>query len=285
VSVLAALPAHISGHATALLSAEGGGDGFKDKYPLGPQSFVFKSLWDFSIFGLHVHVTRLVTMMLVAAFLVIVLFLAASRRASIVPGRLQFLGESTYGFIRNGVAREVIGPEEGLKFAPYLTCLFVFILFLNFYEILPFAQTPVTGRIAIPGVLAVISLVMFNYVGIKKQGFGRYFKGMLFPPGVPKPLYILLTPIEFFSTIIARPFTLAVRLLMNMFAGHLLLLVFTVGTIYLADRPNISKVFTPVSFLMAVLLTFFELLIIAIQSYVFTVLTAVYVSGALAEEH
>jgi F-type H+-transporting ATPase subunit a len=108
---------------------------------------------------------------------------------------------------------------------------------------------------------------------------------MCFPPGVPKPLYVLLTPIEIFSTLIARPFTLAVRLLMNMFAGHLLLLVFTTGTLYLATQHNFSKVFTPVAFLMAILLTFFELLVIAIQSYVFTVLTAVYVSGALAEEH
>jgi F-type H+-transporting ATPase subunit a len=285
VSVLAALPVHISGHASALLSAEGGGEGFKDKYPLGPQSFVFKSMWDFTIFGLTVHVTRLVTMMLTATFLIIVFYLLASRNAKIVPNRLQFMGESIYGFIRNGVAREVIGPEEGLKFAPYLTCLFSFILFLNLYEILPLAQTPVTGRIAIPGVLALISWAMFNYVGIKKHGAGAYFKEMCFPPGVPKPLYVLLTPIEIFSTLIARPFTLAVRLLMNMFAGHLLLLVFTTGTLYLATQHNISKIFTPVAFLMAVLLTFFELLVIAIQSYVFTVLTAVYVSGALAEEH
>ena len=249
MSVLAALP---TAHVTALLSAEGSGEGFKDKYPLGPGSFVFKSLADFTVFGLHFHITRLVTMMLSATALIIIFFLFASRRPTLVPRRLQFLGESIYGFIRDGVAREVIGPEDGLKFAPYLTCLFVFIFFLNFYEILPFAQTPVTGRIAIPGVLAVISLVMFNYVGIKKQGAGRYFKGMLFPPGVPKPLYVLLTPIELFSTLIARPFTLAVRLLMNMFAGHLLLLVFTTGTLYLASQHNISRVFTPVSFLMAV---------------------------------
>ena len=215
MTALAALPAYISGHATAVLSAGGGGEGFKDKYPLGPQSFVFKSMWDFTIFGLTFHVTRLVTMMLTATFLIIVFYLLASRHAKIVPNRLQFIGESIYGFIRNGVAREVIGPEQGLKFAPYLTCLFSFILFLNLYEILPLAQTPVTGCIAIPGVLAVISWAMFNYVGIKKHGAGAYFKEMCFPPGVPKPLYVLLTPIEIFSTLIARPFTLAVRLLIE----------------------------------------------------------------------
>jgi F-type H+-transporting ATPase subunit a len=282
VSVLASLPAV---QARAMVFAAEGGDGFRDKHPIGPESFAFKSLWDFTIFGLTFHVTRLVTMLVFGIVVVGAFFLLSSRKASVVPGRLQFAGESIYAFIRNGVAGEVIGPEAGLKFAPYFTVLFSFILMMNLFEILPFAQTPVTGRIAFPAILAIISWVLFNYVGIKHHGAGPYFKNMLFPPGVPKPLYVLLTPIEFFSTIIARPFTLAVRLLMNMFAGHLLVLVFTTGTLYLASQDNFSKIFTPVSFLMAIVMTFFELLVIGIQAYVFTVLTAVYVSGALAEEH
>jgi F-type H+-transporting ATPase subunit a len=282
VSVLASLqPLQVR----AMGYASEGPNGFRDKHPIGPESFAFKSLWDFTVFGLTIHITRIVTMLIFGIIVVAAFFLLGSRKAKVVPGRLQFAAESIYAFIRNGVAGEVIGPEQGLKFAPYFTVLFSFILMMNLYEIIPFAQTPVTGRIAFPFILATISWVLFNYVGIKHHGTGPYFKAMLFPPGVPKPLYVLLTPIEFFSTIIARPFTLAVRLLMNMFAGHLLVLVFTTGTLYLATRDNISVIFTPVSFLMAILMTFFELLVIGIQAYVFTVLTAVYVSGALAEEH
>jgi F-type H+-transporting ATPase subunit a len=75
-------------------------------------------------------------------------------------------------------------------------------------------------------VLAAISYVLFNWVGIRQQGVGPYFKNNLFPAGVPKPLYVLITPIEFVSTFVFRPFTLAVRLFANMLAGHLLLAIF-----------------------------------------------------------
>jgi F-type H+-transporting ATPase subunit a len=108
---------------------------------------------------------------------------------------------------------------------------------------------------------------------------------VLFPPGVPLPLYILITPIEIASTLVFRPFTLAVRLFANLFAGHLLLTIFASGTIFLLNVDNFSKVFVPAPFLMSVIMTFFELLVATLQAYVFTVLTAVYVSGALAEEH
>ena len=99
--------------------------------------------------------------------------------------------------------------------------------------IIPFAQISPTSRIAIPAFLAAITYVLFNWVGIRSQGLGPYFKDNLFPPGVPKPLYVLLTPIEIASTFIFRPFTLAVRLFANMFAGHLLLVIFALGTVYL----------------------------------------------------
>jgi F-type H+-transporting ATPase subunit a len=95
----------------------------------------------------------------------------------------------------------------------------------------------------------------------------------------------LITPIEIASTLIFRPFTLAVRLFANMFAGHMLLVIFALGTVYLLTVGNISVIFAPVSFVMAIVLTFFEFLVIVLQAYVFTVLTSTYISGALAEEH
>jgi F-type H+-transporting ATPase subunit a len=98
-------------------------------------------------------------------------------------------------------------------------------------------------------------------------------------------MYVLVTPIEVFSTLIVRPFTLAVRLFANMFAGHLLLLVFTLGGIYLLTVGNFSAIFAPVSLAMSVVMTFFELLVEVLQAYVFTILTATYIAGALEEEH
>ncbi|MDQ1672747.1 MAG: F-type H+-transporting ATPase subunit a [Frankiaceae bacterium] len=267
----------------SLLLAAESHPGFQDEYPIGPSSFEFKSLSDFTLFGLHVAVTRLVTMAFFATIVLCLFFLIALRKPKLVPGRTQFIAESIYGFVRDKIARDVMGPD-GLRFASYLTCLFVFIFVLNLYEILPLAQAPVTGRIAYPAVLAIITWVLFITVGIKKQGLGTYFKGALFPPGVPKFLYILLTPIEFVSTFIFRPFTLAVRLFANMFAGHLLLAVFATGTVYLLTVGNFSVIFFPVSFLMTLVMTFFELLVQVLQAYVFVVLTATYVSGAM-EEH
>ena len=252
--------------------------------PPSTDTFIFKPFFTFDVGSVHFIVNRLTTMLFFGVLLIVAFFWAAFRNPKLVPGKMQWAGESAYNFIRDGVAREVIGPE-GVRFAPYLTVLFSFVFVMNFYGILPGAQVPVTGRIAYPAVLAVISLVIFNYVGIRRQGARKYFKDNLFPPGVPVGMYIILTPIEALSTFIVRPFTLAVRLFANMFGGHLLLLVFFTGTAYLLTVGNFSIVFSPITFIMSIVLTAFELLVEALQAYIFTILTAVYVSGALAEEH
>ena len=121
-------------------------------------------------------------------------------------------------------------------------------------------------------------------VGIRRHGL-KYFKYALIPPA---PWYVLpiLIPIELISTFLVRPFTLAVRLFANMFAGHVILLVFTLGGFVL---PNAESLFIkPISLLswaLAVALTFLEALVALLQAYIFVVLTASYVQGALAEEH
>jgi F-type H+-transporting ATPase subunit a len=267
----------------SLLLAAESHPGFQEEHPIGPQSFEFKSLADFTLFGLHVSVTRLMTMMFFAVIVLAVFFVLALRKPKLVPGRAQFYAESVYGFIRDQIGRDVIGPE-GVRFAAYLTSLFVFIFVLNLYEILPLAQTPPTSRIAIPGFLAVISWALFIWIGVRQKG-ARYFKEAIFPPGVPKPMYVILTPLELISTFIVRPFTLAVRLFANMFAGHLLLLIFFSGALYMWSVGGLQYAFGTLAFLIGIILTFFELLVIALQAYIFVTLTAVYVSESLAEEH
>jgi len=248
-------------------------------------SFLYKPLVHFEIAGQKFEITKLTLLLYFAILLIGGLFVLATRNPKIVPGKGQWLAEETYGFVRNGIAVDVIGPEAGARFAPYLTSLFLFILALNLFEIVPIAQVPVTGRISIPAALAAISWLMFNYLGIKRHGFGGYLKAVCMPPNVPWWIYPILIPIEFISTIIIRPFTLAVRLFANMFAGHLLLLVFITGATYLFGVGGFSYFFGGVSFAMSILITFFELLVDALQAYIFTILTAIYVSGALAEEH
>lgn len=253
--------------------------------PPDTSSFLFKPLVHFSVAGQRFDITKLTLLTYFGVLVIAGALLWATRNAKIVPGKAQWLAEETYGFVRNGIAVDVIGPEAGAKFGPYLTSMFLFIIVLNLYEIVPVAQVPVTGRISIPAFLAGISWVMFNYLGIKRRGFRGYFKSVCLPPDVPLWIYPILVPIEFFSTIIIRPFTLAVRLFANMFAGHLLLLVFITGATYLFGVGGISYFFGGVSFLMSIVITFFEFLVDVLQAYIFTILTAIYVSGALAEEH
>jgi F-type H+-transporting ATPase subunit a len=228
--------------------------------------------------------TKSTLMVWLAVALIIVFFLVTYRSPKLVPTRWQWLSEAIYGFIREGVTREVIG-REGLKFAPYLTTLFCFILVTNIFGIIPLLQISPNAHIAFPAVLAVISYVLFNYVGIRKHGFGKYVK-MNLMPDAPLAMMPLLIPIEFFSTFILRPITLALRLFANMFAGHMLLLVFTVGGFVLLGANNILiQGVSVISWAMAIILTLFELIVAVLQAYVFAVLTASYVQGALAEEH
>jgi F-type H+-transporting ATPase subunit a len=265
----------VSGPATVL--ADGGVPG----WPPSVHDFYLPSL----VAGAGPWLTKFTLLVWLAVALILVFFLIAYRSPRLVPTRMQWLAEEIYGFARNGIAKDVIGPD-GLRFAPYLASLFIFILVTNIFGILPFIQISPNSHIAYPAVLAAISYILFMYLGFRKHGFIGYFKATLVIPGVPWPMLLLVAPIEFFSTFILRPFTLALRLFANMFAGHVIILVFTLGGFVLLNAQSLFiKPISLVSWAMAIALTFFELVVAALQAYVFALLTASYVQGALAEEH
>lgn len=227
-------------------------------------------------------VNKTVLLMWVTVLLVGVVFIAVGRNFQRVPGKFQALIEAIVKFVDEGIVGEVIGPK-GKRWTPFLLTLFLFVLFLNIFEVVPVVNFPSTGRFAVPFYLAIQSWVIFIVVGIVHQGFS-YFGHALFPPGVPKPLYVLITPIELVSTFIVRPFSLAVRLFANMFAGHLLLTVFFLLTAAVwAASPSI--VILPVTFAGAVALTAFEILVSLLQAYIFTILTAVYIGDSMEAAH
>jgi F-type H+-transporting ATPase subunit a len=245
------------------------------------------SVKDFYLSGwLYPWITKFTVLVWLAVAVIIIFFVTAYRKPQIVPTKMQWIAESVYGFARNNVAGEMLGIKDGVRFAPYLATLFSFLVLTNLMSIIPFIQISPNAHIAFPAVLAIISYIMFNYVGIKKFGAGKYFKDHLVPPNVPKPLYVLITPIELLSTFILRPFTLALRLFANMFAGHVILLVFTLGGfVLLGANAWYIKPISLVSWAMAIILTFFEALIAILQAYVFILLTSSYIQGALAEDH
>jgi F-type H+-transporting ATPase subunit a len=237
-----------------------------------------------ALFGLDGWLTKFTLFLWIGVGLIILFFLVAYRNPKLVPSKGQWMAESVYGFARDTIATPMIG-HDGVRFAPYFATLFVFILLTNLWAIIPFVQISPNSHIAFPVMLAVISYVLFITVGIRKHGFWKWFK-ITVVPSAPWYILFLVTPIEFFSTLIVRPVTLSVRLFANMFAGHMILLVFTLGGFALFGAQTLAlKPIGLLSWAMAIALTFLEALVILLQAYVFVVLTASYITGALAEEH
>jgi F-type H+-transporting ATPase subunit a len=211
--------------------------------------------------------------------------LALRQNHNEAPKGIRNLAETIVEFIEDGVVMQTMG-KDGLAWTPFLLTMFMFIYLCNVPGIIPFFQMPATARMAVPMFLALLVWVIYNATGIKHQGFLGYFKSTLFPPGVPKALYILVTPIEFISAIIVRPFSLAVRLFANMMAGHILLVTFALLSEALFQAKD--KVLIPVGilpFFMLIFLTSFEVLVAFLQAYIFAMLTAVYIGGATHPEH
>ncbi|MEC8975761.1 MAG: F0F1 ATP synthase subunit A [Actinomycetota bacterium] len=236
-------------------------------------------LFDGSIFELN----KVGLIYLWAMLAPLVLFVLAIRKNALVPRGVQTVAESSVNFVRENVVMQTMGPD-GLRYMPFLMSLFFFIFFANITEVIPFIQFPANSRMAAPAVLAIIVWLVFNAVGIKNQGFFGYFKNTVIPPGVPGALLPLVAVIEFVSTFLVRPFSLAVRLFANMLAGHLLLVTFAVLTTALwTPGPLAAIVWAP--FVVLIGLTGFEILVAFLQAFIFTILTAVYIGGALHPEH
>lgn len=218
--------------------------------------------------------------LLMTAVLVAVMYLAF-RSPKIIPRGLQNVAEIGLVFVKEQIAEEVLGKETGRKFFPLIATIFFTVLFLNISGVIPFLNISSNARIGMPLVLAAIAYIAFNYVGIKKYGFFTYMRSSIVVPNVPPALHVLLIPIEFVSTFILRPFTLTVRLMANMLAGHIMLVLFFSATWYfLFDATAWMKVFSPFSLIAGLGFTLFELLVVFLQAYVFALLTAVYIGLA-----
>ncbi|WP_295658594.1 F0F1 ATP synthase subunit A [uncultured Nocardioides sp.] len=249
--------------------------------PIGPDR-----TFEFLGQEMYLGVTKPMLQLLLAAGLVFGFFYLASRKRAMVPGKLQFVGEQAYGFVRNSMGRDIIGSHDFMRFVPYLFALFFFILVNNVFATIPGIQFPTFSRSGMVYGLALLSWVIYNAVGIKKHGFVGYFKHQSVPAGVGGPILLLLVPLEFLSNIVVRPVTLALRLFANMFAGHLLLILFALGGEYLVLEMAIQ--YAPVgilAWLLFIAIAFLELLVQFLQAYVFVLLNAMYISGAVSEEH
>jgi F-type H+-transporting ATPase subunit a len=236
------------------------------------------------------QVNRTVFLIFLAAAIVVALLYFAFRRPSLVPSKFQAAIESLVGVVRNDIAVGIIGPD-GIKYFPYLLSIFLFILVGNLFEITPLINFPITSRMAIPLFLALVTWVIFLVVGIRKQGL-KYFGELLWPPGVPTGLKPLVGVIEFVSTILVRPFSLAVRLFANLVAGHVMLsLLLVTGWIFISNlvtnygEIGLKGIAGFAWFGLGLGIWVFELLVAVLQAYIFTLLSAVYIESSLHPAH
>jgi len=197
--------------------------------------------------------TNYMFFMLIALTLLAVFFVVASRKASLVPKGIYNIAEAGVSFVRDSLCVDIMGPE-GRKYFPFIGW-------------------------------GIVVFIVYNAIGIKKSGVGPYVKSFV-PSGTPAWLSPLIFLLEIVSHLL-RPFTLGVRLFANMYAGHIMLGVFAVFmAVSLEHFTASSAVVLPLSFLMQVILRAFELFVAVLQAYIFSILTAVYINGALHQtEH
>jgi len=226
--------------------------------------------------------------MVVFGVTAVVLSLALARvsgRLKPVPSRSQFAVEGVYSFVRNSLGRDIIGTKDFKPFIPLLFSLFTVILVNNLFGVIPFVQFPTFSRLGYAIALMSVVYVTYHTVGIRRKGFIGWLKSFV-PSGLPGWIVPLMFVLEFATFVIIRPATLALRLMGNMLAGHLLLLVFTLGGEYLLLHSTvINKAPGVMSFGMTLVMSAFEILVEFLQAYVFVLLTAVYIAGAVADEH
>jgi F-type H+-transporting ATPase subunit a len=233
-------------------------------------------------------VNRTMVYFFLAALVIIATLYFAYRKPRVVPTKFGVAVDSLVRLVRDDIAVGVIG-HGGEKYAPYLLSLFLFILVGNLFGLTPLINFPLGSRMAIPAFLALVTYLIFVIAGIAKQGLG-YFGHLLWPPGVPMALKPLIGIIEFVSTLLVRPFSLAVRLFANLVAGHTMLtLLLGSGIFFLANIGSIGVMKGGVVgllwFVFGFAIYLLEILVAVLQAYIFTLLSAVYIQTSVHPEH
>jgi len=231
------------------------------------------------LFGIDLSINKIIWFLWIGAAVTFLILFIGSRALKDRPGAYQVIVEELYGFGRKFLAGQM--GEEGMKFLPYTLSLFVFILVLNLIGLFPNSY-PVTSNITFTLVLAVFTLLIYNYVGIRRNGLMTCLKSFV-PSGMPaKPI---MAPFMFFvealQQFITQPLTLAVRLYANILAGHMIIFLFLGFILYLGTW--VALVSVPLT----IVFYAFEIFVAIIQAYIFAILTQVYIELAMfaGEDH
>lgn len=227
-------------------------------------------IYRITVFGIDISITNGVITMWTATILTIVFYFYVSRNLKLIPAKIQNVAEIIILFIRDEVASEI--KENNDKWLYFLIALFSFILMNNLVALMPGFQGSTTN-LNTTGTLAGIVFVVVQAAGIYKHGLIGYLRSLL-PEEVPWPILIFMAPVEIVSQL-AKPFSLAMRLFANMFAGHAIMIIFLSLIIifknyFIAPFPLIGNV----------MFSILEILLSIIQAFVFTYLTSLYIATA-----
>ncbi len=213
-------------------------------------------------------------------------FMIAMRNPKLVPRGVQNFAEICLDFVRVHIAEEILGKEQGRRFLPVIATIFFAVFAMNLPTIIPGLNISPNARIGFPLMLAVLGYVTFIYAGSKRYGFAKFIKASVVIPGLPPALHILVVPIELVSTFILRPATLTIRLMANMLAGHLIIVLLFSATNFFFWQLNGWSLLAVGTSVLSVAFTLFKLLVLFLQAYIFALLVSVYIDLALhAESH
>jgi F-type H+-transporting ATPase subunit a len=224
-----------------------------------------------------ISITKNVASLLISFFLLTTIFIYIASRYKknplSAPKGIQSFFEPIVAYIVDEVAKPVLGEKKYKKYLPYLLTVFFFIWFNNLLGLIP-GGANLTGNIAVTMMLALTTFLITNL-----SGNGNYWKHILWTPGVPLPLRIIILPIEVVG-IFTKPFSLMVRLFANITAGHIIILSF-IGLIFIFNSIGMA----PVSIAFGLFMSFMELFVAILQAYIFTLLSAMYIGSAIEEHH
>jgi F-type H+-transporting ATPase subunit a len=239
------------------------------------EQFEIKPLIELSAGGFDISFTNSSLFMLLAILVSSIFLVTAMRRGELVPGRMQGAAEMMYEFVADMVRSNV--GSEGRAYFPFIFTLFVFLLFGNMLGLIPYSYT-FTSQIVVTFFMAAFVFVGVTLIALFKHGL--HFFSFFVPAGAPKVLIPFLIVIEVISYFV-RPVSLSVRLFANMLAGHTMLKVFAGLAVMISGAGGLAMAGSLLPFLALIGLTGLEVLVAALQAYVFTILTCMYLNDAL----
>ncbi|MBT1174018.1 F0F1 ATP synthase subunit A [Bifidobacterium sp. LC6] len=235
--------------------------------------------------GTPFALNRIIMVRIIATVIMLVILGISAARAKLIPGRWQGAVEWVIEFVRDQIVYQVMGKERGQRYLPMITTMFFTILVFNLCGIIPGFNIAATATITMPLVFAGWCFCQYWIAGIREKGLGSFLKDELFPKGVPAPIYILLTPIQILELLVIRPVSLTLRLFANMVSGHITVGVCLAATQwFLIEIPNKLWSILGVGTLAAgLIMTLFEILVAALQAFIFAMLTTAYINMSYPE--